>query len=187
MVLDDAGIPNLHQLRTAIDSAQAADIVLFLFDLPFLDDSDLRALPLRARRQVLEQLLGGRESAQLRLSQTLDAAPGQLRSAACEMGLEGVMAKKADAPYVPGRSTTWLKLKCQQRQEFMVRGFTERAARHGHADALGTAAHAVGRGALDDCHGARLSAPARERSMERLLEHPPNHDPGPQAAEMSRA
>lgn len=127
VVFDDAGIPSLHRLQNAIDSAQAADIVLFLFDLPFLGDSDLRALPLRARRQVLEQLLDGRENAQLRLSQTLDAAPAQLLRAACEMGLEGVMVKQADAPYVSGRSETWMKLKCQLRQEFVVLGFTERA------------------------------------------------------------
>ena len=127
VVLDDAGIPDLHRLQNAIDSAQAADIVLFLFDLPFLGDSDLRALPLRARRGVLEQLMHGRENASLRLSQTLRAAPAQLLSAACEMGLEGVMVKQADAPYVSGRSETWMKLKCQLRQEFVVLGFTLRA------------------------------------------------------------
>lgn len=127
VVFDDAGLPDLHRLQNAIDGAQAGDIVLFVFDLPFLGDRDLRALPLRVRRQLLEQLLDGRESAQLRLSQSLHAAPAQLLRAACEMGLEGVMAKNADAPYVSGRSTTWLKLKCQQRQEFVVLGFTERA------------------------------------------------------------
>jgi bifunctional non-homologous end joining protein LigD len=43
-------------------------------------------------------------------------------NAACQMGLEGVMAKRADAPYVSGRTETWLKLKCQQRQEFVIVG-----------------------------------------------------------------
>ncbi|MET1116396.1 MAG: DNA ligase D [Comamonas sp.] len=126
VVLDDAGVPNLHRLQNAIDSAQASDIVLFAFDLPYLGDSDLRALPLHARRGVLQQLLEGRESAQLRLSQVIDAAPEQLLSAACKLGLEGVMVKQADAPYVSGRTETWLKLKCQLRQEFAVIGYTPR-------------------------------------------------------------
>jgi len=127
VVLDDNGVPNLHRLQNAIDSAQAADIVLFAFDLPYLDDSDLRALPLRARREVLQQLLEGRESAQLRLSQVIDATPDQLLSAACKLGLEGVMVKNADAPYVSGRTESWLKLKCQLRQEFAVIGYMPRA------------------------------------------------------------
>lgn len=126
VVLDDNGVPNLHRLQNAIDSAQASDIVLFAFDIPYLGDSDLRDLPLRARRELLQQLLEGRESAQLRLSQVIDATPDELLSAACKLGLEGVMVKNADAPYVSGRTESWLKLKCQLRQEFVVLGYTPR-------------------------------------------------------------
>lgn len=128
VVLDDAGIPDVHRLQNAIDHrTRAKDIVLFAFDLPFLGDSDLRALPLQARRKLLQQLLAGRESPSLRFSPAIDATPGQLLSAACKLGLEGVMVKQADAPYVSGRTETWLKLKCQLRQEFVVVGFTLRA------------------------------------------------------------
>lgn len=126
VVLEDNGVPNLHRLQNAIDSAQAADIVLFAFDIPYLGDSDLRGLPLRARREVLQQLLEGRESANLRLSQVIDATPDELLSAACKLGLEGVMVKNADAPYVSGRTESWLKLKCQLRQEFVVIGYMPR-------------------------------------------------------------
>lgn len=127
-VLDDAGVPNVHRLQNAIDHrTRAKDIVLFAFDLPFLGDSDLRALPLHARRTLLQQLLDGREGPNLRFSPVLDAPPGELLSAACKLGLEGVMVKQADAPYVSGRSETWLKLKCQLRQEFAVIGFTLRS------------------------------------------------------------
>ncbi|WP_315126693.1 DNA ligase D [Comamonas antarctica] len=128
VVLDDAGVPNVHRLQNAIDHrTRNKDIVLFAFDLPFLGDSDLRALPLQARRGLLQQLLEGRESARLRFSPALEAPPGELLSAACKLGLEGVMVKQADAPYVSGRTETWLKLKCQLRQEFAVIGFTLRS------------------------------------------------------------
>ena len=53
--------------------------------------------------------------------------PAQLLAAACHMGLEGLMPKRSDAPYVSARTETWLKLKCQERQEFVVIGFTDRS------------------------------------------------------------
>lgn len=188
VVFDDAGLPDLHRLQNAIDSAQAGDIVLFLFDLPFLGDSDLRALPLRARRQLLEQLLDGRENAQLRLSQTLQAAPAQLLSAACEMGLEGVMVKQADAPYVSGRSTTWLKLKCQLRQEFVVLGFTLRAGASRevgslllgyHENGVLRAAGAVGTG-WDAATARQLLALLRPLEIDQPAAAPPKPGRWPQ-------
>ena len=56
----------------------------------------------------------------MKFSEAFDASPAQLLDAACQLGHEGVMLKKADAPYVSSRTDTWLKLKCQKRQEFVV-------------------------------------------------------------------
>ena len=127
VVLNDAGIPDFNRLQNAIDSARAQDIVVFAFDLPFFDGKDLRALPLADRRALLQQLFDTRESEHVRFSQSFEALPATLLSAACQMGLEGVMVKRADAPYVSGRTETWMKLKCQHRQEFVVVGFTDRS------------------------------------------------------------
>lgn len=130
VVLDDAGVPDFGRLQNAIDTPQAKNIVMFVFDLPFLGDTDLRAQPLRSRRTLLEALFDTRPGTAVRLSQSFAARPEQLLGAACRMGLEGVMAKRADAPYVAGRTDTWLKLKCQHRQEFVVVGFTDRSGAH---------------------------------------------------------
>ncbi|MFN9470336.1 non-homologous end-joining DNA ligase [Acidovorax sp.] len=126
VVLNDAGIPDFNRLQNAIDNARTAEIVLFVFDVPFLGGMDLRSVPLASRRNVLKQLFQERESEVVRFSQAFEVAPSQLLGAACQMGLEGVMAKRADAPYVSGRTETWVKLKCQHRQEFVVLGFTDR-------------------------------------------------------------
>lgn len=126
VVLNDAGIPDFNRLQNAIDNARTAEIVLFVFDVPFLGGMDLRSVPLASRRKVLEELFAERESEIVRFSQAFEVAPAQLLGAACQMGLEGVMAKRADAPYVSGRTETWVKLKCQHRQEFVVLGFTDR-------------------------------------------------------------
>ncbi|WP_436127116.1 DNA ligase D [Acidovorax sp. LjRoot117] len=127
VVLNDAGLPDFNRLQNAIDSAHPRDIVLFVFDVPFLGGRDLRAVPLAARRTVLQALFDERHSDTVRFSASFDAPPSQLLGAACQMGLEGVIAKRADAPYVSGRTETWLKLKCQHRQEFVVLGFTDRS------------------------------------------------------------
>ncbi|MBB6558816.1 DNA ligase D-like protein (predicted ligase)/DNA ligase D-like protein (predicted 3'-phosphoesterase) [Acidovorax soli] len=127
VVLNDAGIPDFNALQNAIDNARSGGIVMFVFDVPFLGDRDLRAVPLASRRSVLKELFEERQSDIIRFSPAFDVAPVQLLGAACQMGLEGVMAKRADAPYVSGRTETWVKLKCQHRQEFVVLGFTDRS------------------------------------------------------------
>ena len=127
VVLNDAGTPDFNLLQNAIDNSRSKDIVFFLFDVPFLGDTDLRAVPCASRRAVLKQLMAERTSDRIRFSEAFDAPPAQLLQAACQIGLEGVILKRADAPYTSTRTETWLKLKCQQRQEFVVIGFTDRS------------------------------------------------------------
>ncbi|KQP02548.1 DNA ligase [Pseudorhodoferax sp. Leaf265] len=136
VVLDDAGLPNFNRLQNAIDNARTDDIAMFVFDIPYLGGMDLRGLPLARRRDVLRKLFDERGEGIVRLSQSFDVLPGQLLEAACRMGMEGVMVKRADAPYTPGRSESWLKLKCQHRQEFVVVGFTDRAGAAGEVGSL---------------------------------------------------
>jgi len=127
VVLNDAGLPDFNRLQNAIDNTRTNEVVMFVFDVPFLGGHDLRAVPLAARRAVLQELFEARESTVVRFSQAFEVPPAQLLGAACAMGLEGLIIKRADAPYVSGRTDTWLKLKCQHRQEFIVLGFTQRS------------------------------------------------------------
>lgn len=128
VVLNERGVPDFNRLQNAIDNARSVDIVYFVFDVPFLGSQDLRQVPLASRRMVLEKLLAAAPASErVRFSQAFDARPQDLLRAACEMGLEGVMLKRRDAPYASRRTDTWLKLKCQLRQEFVVIGFTGRS------------------------------------------------------------
>ena len=126
VVLNDAGVPDFNLLQNAIDSSRSNDIEMFVFDVPYLGGMDLRKVPLVSRRAVLKELFDERPGDIVRFSQSFEALPDQMLAAACQMGLEGVMVKRADAPYVSGRTETWMKLKCQLRQEFVVVGFTDR-------------------------------------------------------------
>ena len=138
VVLDAHGRPDFGALQKAFDSgskASGADaraaIRYFLFDLPYLDGLDLREVPLSERRRVLASLLdrkgAGSRSDGLRFSAAFDAEPAALLASACRMQLEGVIVKRADAPYVSGRSDAWLKLKCKLRQGFVICGYTDRS------------------------------------------------------------
>jgi len=125
VVLDSEGRPNFGLLQNAFDNEKTNDIVYYLFDLPFCDGRDLRELPLEQRRARLQALLKDAPNDKLRFSEAMDAAPEDILAAACHMGLEGVIAKRRDAPYVTRRSRDWVKLKCGLRQEFVIGGYTD--------------------------------------------------------------
>lgn len=99
--------------------------VYFIFDLPWLQNQDLRRLPLRERQARLATVMDGVDDARLRLSGVFSVGADDMLRSACALGLEGVIGKRQDAPYTSGRTGHWIKLKCAERQEFVIGGFTE--------------------------------------------------------------
>jgi len=136
MVIGEDGTPDFNALQNAFDGRRSAALAYYLFDLPFLDGQDLREVPLAARRARLQGLLAQHEGERVRFSDSFPGAPAGVLQAACRTGLEGIIAKRADAPYRSTRTDTWLKLKCQQRQEFVIGGFTDRANAEGEIGSL---------------------------------------------------
>lgn len=124
VVLDDEGIPSFQRLQNAFDSDQPGAIVYYVFDMPWLNGQDLREAALEQRREALAALLKGHESEVLRYSEDFDEDGSALLHSACELHMEGLIGKRANSPYTSGRSDSWIKLKCQQRQEFVVLGYT---------------------------------------------------------------
>lgn len=127
VIADQQGRTDFQALQHAFDSAQVDEVRYFLFDLPYCNGFDLRKVPLSARRDMLRRLLADRPSDRLRFSESFEAGAGALLPAVRKLQLEGVIGKRADAPYVSARSRTWIKLKCTQRQEFVVVGYTDPA------------------------------------------------------------
>ena len=135
-----------HDHVTAAPEDQA-NLVYFAFDLLFHDGEDLRGLPLLERKARLRALLpsgAGRRKAPggaLAYSEhaTVDGRTALAR--ARRSRLEGLIAKRADAPYEGGRSAAWLKLKCRRRQEFVVAGMVGAGARRAGFRALVLALH----------------------------------------------
>ena len=125
VVLDAHGNPDFQSLQNAFDTSKTRDIVYFVFDAPHFGGYDLTRVPLAARRGVLQAALEGHASNSIRFSESFDAPVRELLDGACDKGLEGLIGKKADAPYASRRSPTWIKLKCTRRQEFVVVGYTD--------------------------------------------------------------
>lgn len=141
VVLADNGTPSFQALQNAFDSERTGDIVFYAFDLPFVAGRDVREEPLTTRRALLEQLLGAAKEGPVRFSAAFDAPPKDLVQSACKMGLEGIIAKRRNATYVSRRSDNWVKIKCAQRQEFVIVGYTDPAGSRTGFGALLVAVH----------------------------------------------
>ncbi len=98
-------------------------VYFYLFDLMFAGGHDIRALPLRERKCLLRELVtfGG----PLRFTAHRNGDGEAYFRQACSRGWEGLIAKRADAPYRAGRSRDWLKFKCVHEQEFVIGGWTD--------------------------------------------------------------
>jgi bifunctional non-homologous end joining protein LigD len=95
---------------------------LYLFDLLELDDRDLRPSPLRERKRTLRRALSFGGHLHYTPHRVGDGEAAYRH--ACAHGWEGVIAKRADSPYVPGRSRDWRKIKCERSQELVIGGWT---------------------------------------------------------------
>jgi len=133
VVMKPDGKTDFQALQNAFDTQSASPIVYWLFDGMYLDGYDLRPASLVERKRLLAALIAnGRGEPWLRYSDHLAGEGGAAFREACRRGLEGLIAKRADAPYQSGRGRSWLKIKCEQRQEFVIGGYTEPAgSRHG--------------------------------------------------------
>jgi bifunctional non-homologous end joining protein LigD len=121
--LDEQGRTNFSALQAAI-SAGGRGLTCFLFDALEVDGEDLTRLPNIERKARLASVVGeGR--APLLYAQHIVGAGEQLLQAMCEAGQEGVIAKKAEAPYRSARTKCWLKIKCTRRQEFVIIGWID--------------------------------------------------------------
>lgn len=135
VALDEQGNVSFQMLQNM--AQHRGRLAYYAFDLPYLNGYDLRALPLSQRKELLRVLLEKTGPAgPIRYSDHLEGNVADAFSHACMHGLEGIMVKRADAPYAATRSESWLKVKCQQRQEFVVGGYTDPAGKREKFGAL---------------------------------------------------
>ena len=126
VVLDHEGRSDFSKLQRAVGArrfaANTTEIVMYAFDLLYLEGNDLRDRPLEFRKALLEQVLrdaGG----SIRFCEAIEGEGGAIFDAVCELGLEGVVAKRKGGRYRSGRARDWIKIKCLQKADFHVIGY----------------------------------------------------------------
>jgi bifunctional non-homologous end joining protein LigD len=131
--LEKDGRSSFAALQDALAGSRTHGLFFYAFDLLHENGVDLRPLPLEERKRALAELLeAATETGPIRISEHLTSETARVRSEACKAGLEGIICKRLDAPYRPGRGQDWLKLKCEDREEFVIVGFTPpKGARQG--------------------------------------------------------
>jgi bifunctional non-homologous end joining protein LigD len=124
VALDDKGNTGFSALQQAI-SEGGRGLSLFLFDALEIDGDKLEKLPNIERKQRLAALVGEGVQPFILYADHILGKGEQLFDAMCKAGQEGIISKKADAPYRHARTKNWLKVKCTHRQEFVIIGWSE--------------------------------------------------------------
>ncbi|MGI6296230.1 MAG: DNA ligase D [Armatimonadota bacterium] len=131
VMLDENGKPNFQALQNVARYYPGGDqaahrkfqLVYYVFDLLYLNGRDLRSLPLIERKEMLSSII--RPNDFVKYSDHIEARGEDLFAQASAAGLEGVVGKRMDSPYVGRRSSYWVKIKAILRQEVVIGGYTQ--------------------------------------------------------------
>ena len=130
IVQDASGQSSFSGLQDDLKAKRHERLAYYAFDLLHCNGVDLRGAKLTDRKDILKQLIEATpKSFALRFSDHLDEHEGNdLLAQACKLGLEGIVSKQMDLPYISGRGEHWQKSKCTLRQEFVIVGFVPSTA-----------------------------------------------------------
>jgi bifunctional non-homologous end joining protein LigD len=124
-IVDPRGVTSFQALQNLLADPKAGKLVYFVFDLVHLDGYDLSGVALRQRKEFLRELVPEKEDA-LRYGVEAKGQGAEFLQKTCKRGLEGIVCKRLDSHYHAGaRTRDWLKVKCSQRQEMVIGGFTD--------------------------------------------------------------
>ena len=126
VVVGENGVSDFESLQNWRSEADGY-LLYYVFDILWLDGRDLTGLPLTERKKILKSLVP--EDGLIQMSDSFEESGVKFFEAAKKMGLEGIMAKRADSTYHAGvRTRDWLKIKAYKRQEMVIGGFTKNDA-----------------------------------------------------------
>ena len=125
VALKPDGRISFQALQNAFDTRSESNLVYYVFDLLYLNGYDLRQVGQLDRKQALEAIVPKSASGLIRYSDHIPGRGEIVFAEACRQGMEGIIAKRTTAAYLAGRNRNWLKVKCGQRQEFVIGGFTD--------------------------------------------------------------
>jgi bifunctional non-homologous end joining protein LigD len=135
VVLEPDGRSSFQALQQALRGAEPAPFAYYAFDLLYLNGYDVTAAAIEDRKALLKTIVHGRSADIVFSDHVIGNGEGAFDEAA-KLGLEGIISKRLGQPYVGGRGTDWLKVKCSLREEFVIGGFTKPEGARSHFGAL---------------------------------------------------
>src|SRR3954469_7367047 len=125
VVYGTGGVPDFQQLRRELGPRKSGRGRYHAFDLLYLNGFDLRTAPYLERKRLLQRLLDGAPET-LMFVEGIEADGAEVFQAACKLGIEGIVAKRVEAPYRSGRQDSWIKLKCKKSATLPIVAFVEK-------------------------------------------------------------
>ena len=123
MLMPD-GRSSFEALQQAISGTTSrAPLVYLVFDLLRVDGTSITRLPLAERKALLKKIVGRRKTSRIRYVDHVEGHGDMLLEHAAQLGLEGIVSKRRDLPYYPGRHDSWRKIKCLRTETFVIGGF----------------------------------------------------------------
>jgi bifunctional non-homologous end joining protein LigD len=124
--LDDHGAPDFAALQAALSEGKTNALVFFAFDMLFDGPQDLRERPLTERKERLSKFLAeAGDDPRLRFVEHFETGGDAVLRSACRLSLEGIVSKQAEAPYISGRSESWVKSKCRAGHEVVIGAYAK--------------------------------------------------------------
>ncbi|OYW53197.1 MAG: DNA ligase D [Hyphomicrobium sp. 32-62-53] len=126
VAVDENGSPDFAALQAALSTGRANALIYCAFDVLFAGGNDLRSMPLTVRKEHLHALIlqGGKLPNNVRFVEHVSEPGDAVYQSACRMALEGIVSKRAQAPYTSGRTGAWAKAKCRNGQEVVIGGWS---------------------------------------------------------------
>ncbi|MCF2517195.1 DNA ligase D [Dyadobacter sp. CY351] len=142
VVINEKGHSDFGALQNWRSEADG-ELIYYVFDILWYEGKSLMHLPLTERKAILQSIVT--EDSPVRIGYSIASEGTAFFEAAREMGLEGIIAKRSDSPYLAGlRTNDWLKIKVNKRQEVIIAGYTRNAGTSKHFSALLLAAYDQG-------------------------------------------
>lgn len=141
VALDKNNKANFQILQNSLEEENLPDLtsslIYYVFDLLYYDGYSLLSTPLIERKKILEKVLSAYEGLdQIKYNDHIIGNGQQVFDKACKYHLEGIVSKKIDSPYAQRRTKEWQKIKCTERQEFVIGGYTDPKSTREHFGAL---------------------------------------------------
>ncbi len=135
VALNSDGTTSFQALQNVFQAGRTGELVYYAFDILHLNGYGLTAVSLELRREILKLAIAGCDPS-IRFSDAIQGSGKEVMEQACRLHLEGIICKRRGSAYKAGRGVDWLKVKCSQRAEFVIGGFTKPSGSRAHFGAL---------------------------------------------------